>query len=150
MSELIKAACGIHPVSVQRFWQSSPHGDGIEGIVAGNDEPLFAVGHHDIPALPGNVVAQLFKCADGVTLADARNFWHGSDGDEFAGEARALGFGLAPRIFLGNFEPEFDGFADVGQRFIMRRSLAMTTRQCGTRNGKTFFGFNHDYLILHG
>jgi hypothetical protein len=26
----------------------------------------------------------------------------------------------------------------------------VTTRQGGTGNGKTFFGFNHDYIVLHG
>ncbi len=103
-----------------------------------------------MPALPGDVVAQLFKNVDGVTLANARNFWHNSNGDQFAGEMRTLGFSLAPRIFLSDFEPELDGFADVGQRFIMRRPLAMTTRQGGTGNGKTFLGFNHDNIILHG
>jgi hypothetical protein len=126
------------------------HRDCINGIVAWNDEPLFAVGHHDVSALPGNVVAELFKNADGVTLADARNFWHNSNGNKFAGETRALGFGFAPGIFFSDFEPELDGFADVGQRLVMRRPLAVATRQSGTGNGKTFFGLNHDYLILHG
>jgi hypothetical protein len=37
---------------------------------------LFAVAHHDVAALPGDVVAELFKNADGVALANARNFWH--------------------------------------------------------------------------
>jgi len=118
--------------------------------VAGNDEPLFAVGHHDVSALPGDMVAELFKNADGVALADARNFWHNSNGDEFAGKTPALGFGVAPRIFFGDFEPELNGFANVGQRFIMRRSLAVAARQGGTGNGKSFFGLNHDDLILHG
>ena len=72
------------------------------------------------------------------------------NGDEFAGKTNAFGCGLTSRIFLGNFEPELDGFADVGQRFIMRRPLAVATRQSGTGNGKTFFGFNHDNIVLHG
>ena len=107
------------------------HGDRIDGIVAGNDEPLLAVGHHDMSALPGDAIAELFKNTDGVALADARNFWHNSNGDEFAGEASAFGCGLVPRVFLGDFEPELDGFADVGECFIMRRSLTMATRQRG-------------------
>jgi hypothetical protein len=32
----------------------------------------------------------------------------------------------------------------------MRRSLAVTAWQGGTGNGKPFFGFNHDNIILHG
>jgi len=111
---------------------------------------LFAVGHHDVAALPGDVVAELFKNTDGVALIDARNLWRNSNGDEFAGETPAFGCGVAPRIFLGDFEPEPDGFADVGQRFIMRRSLAVAARQGGTGDGETFFGFNQNNIILHG
>ena len=118
--------------------------------MAGNDEPLFAVGHHDMPALPGDVVAELFKNADGVALADARKFRHRSNGDEFAGKTSAFGCGFAPGIFLGDFEPETDGFTDVGQSFIMRRALTVATRQRGTGNGKPFFRFNHDDIVLHG
>ena len=32
-------------------------------------------------------------------------------------------------IFLDNFEPKLDRFANVGQRFLMRGSLAVTPRQ---------------------
>jgi hypothetical protein len=52
------------------------HSDRVDGIVAGNDESLFAIGHHDMPALPGDAVAKFFKNADGVALIDARKFRH--------------------------------------------------------------------------
>jgi hypothetical protein len=52
------------------------HRDRVDGIVAGNDEPLFAVGHHDVSALPRDVIAQLFKNTHGVALVYARKFWH--------------------------------------------------------------------------
>ena len=117
--------------------------------MSGNNEPLFAVGHHDVSALPRDVVAELFKNTDGVALADARNFWHNSNGHEFAGKTRTLCFGFALDVFLSDFEPKLDGFADVSQRFIVRRPLAVTPRQGGTGNRKTFFGFNHDYIVLH-
>ncbi len=118
--------------------------------MAGNDEPLLAVGHYDVSALPGDVVTELFKNTDGVALADARNFWHNSNGNKFAGKTPAFGCGLAARIFFCDFEPELDGFADVRQRFIACRPLAVTARQSRTGNGKPFFGFNHDNMILHG
>jgi hypothetical protein len=54
------------------------HGDCVDGIVAGNDEPLFTVGHHDMPALSRDVIAQPFKNAHGVALIDARKFRHNS------------------------------------------------------------------------
>jgi hypothetical protein len=103
-----------------------------------------------VPALPGDAVTELFKNADGVALADARNFWRNLNGDEFAGETPAFGCGLTTSIFFGDFEPELDGFADVGQCFIVRRPLAVAARQRGTGNGKTLFRFNHDNMILHG
>ena len=122
-----------------------------------------------------------------------RHYWHNnSNRYEFTGEKRALSLGLAPHIFLGDFEPELNlnpaietakyakyanryglwhernfshqvniafsvirsafaffvwfavptalfglnGFADVGQCFIMRRYLAVATRQGGTGNGE--------------
>jgi len=114
-----------------------------------NDQPLFAVGHHDVAALPGDVIAEFFKNAHGVALADARKFWHTSDGDKFAGKTRAVGLRLALSIFLGYFEPELNGLADVGERFVMRRTLTVATGQCGAGNDEAFFGFDHDDLILH-
>ncbi len=52
------------------------HGDGVDRIVAGNDEPLFVVGHHDMSALPRDVITQLFKNAHSIALIDARKFRH--------------------------------------------------------------------------
>ena len=63
---------------------------------------------------------------------------------------RAFSFSFALRSFFGNFEPELDGSADVGQRFIMRRVLTVAAGQCGARNGETFIGFNHDNRVLRG
>jgi hypothetical protein len=126
------------------------HGNRVNGIVAGNDEPLFAVGHHDVSALPGDVIAEFFKNADGIALVYSRKFRHNLNGDEFARETRTFGFGIALCVFFGDFKPELDGFADVGQRFVMRRALAVTAGQRGTGNGKTFLGFNHDNIVLHG
>ena len=74
----------------------------MNGVMAGNDEPLPAVGHDDVSTLPGDAIAQFFKNSDGVTLVDSRNFWHNSNGDEFPGELQTFGFRLAPGIFLGN------------------------------------------------
>jgi len=101
-------------------------------------------------ALPGDLEAQLFKYADCVALADARNLWHGSNGDQFAGETGPVGFSLTAGILLGDFQPELDGFPNIGQRFIVAGTLAVTTRQRGTGNGKALLGFDHDNLILHG
>ncbi len=115
-----------------------------------NDKPLFAVGHHDVAALPGNVEAKFFKDPHSVALADARKFWHKLNGDKFAGKTRAVSLRLALSIFLGYFEPELNGLANVGQRFVMRRALTVATGQCGAGNGEAFFGFDHDDLILHG
>ena len=81
------------------------HGNGVDRIVAGNDEPLFAIRHHDVPTLPGNMIAQFFKNSDSIALIDARNFWHGLNGNQFAGNADALGGGLTAGVLLGNFEP---------------------------------------------
>jgi hypothetical protein len=100
-------------------------------------------------ALAGDAVAQLFKNADGVTLADPWNFWHNSNGDECPGVTRPIRFRLPPDILLSDFEPELNGFPDVGQRFFARRPLAMAARQGGTGNGKPFVRFNHDHMILH-
>lgn len=130
------------------FGNRSP-GDGIDGIVAGNDEALPAVGHHDMPALPGDLAAQLFKYSDSVPLADARNFWRNLNGDKFAGEARPVGLRLAPGILLRDFEPQLNGLSNVGQCFRVRRALAVAARQGRTGDGKTFVRFNHDDLILH-
>ena len=44
--------------------------------MAWNDEPLPSVGHHDVAALTGDVVADLFKDTDGITLADSRKLGH--------------------------------------------------------------------------
>jgi hypothetical protein len=115
-----------------------------------NDKPLFAVGHHDVAALPGNVEAKFFKDPHSVALADGRKFWHKLNGDKFAGKTRAVSLRLALSIFLGYFEPELNGLANVGQRFVMRRALTVATGQCGAGNGEAFFGFDHDDLILHG
>jgi hypothetical protein len=50
-----------------------------------------------------------------------------SDGHfaERAGFAAGLGTG----VFLGDFEPELDGFADVGQRFSLCVSLPVGTAE---------------------
>jgi len=39
-------------------------------------QPLFAVGHDEVPTLPGHAVAKLFKRTLGVALSDAGNFRH--------------------------------------------------------------------------
>ena len=101
-------------------------------------------------ALPGDTAAQLFQYANGVALVDARNLWHDSNGGQFAGKTSAVSFGFAAGILLGDFQPELDGLPDVGQRFIVSGTLAVTTRQRGTGNGKALLGFDHDNLILHG
>jgi len=102
-----------------------------------------------VTALPGDVIAEFFKNTHGVALADARKFWHELNGDKFAGEMHAVGLRLALSIFPGYFEPELNGLANVGQCFVMRRTLTMATGQCGAGNGEAFFGFDHDDLILH-
>jgi len=117
--------------------------------VAWNDEPLFAIGHHDVAALPGDAVAELFKNTDGIPLADPRKFWHSSNCDEFLSYARALCLRFPLCIFHCYFQPELDRFTNVHQCFGVRRALTMATRQCWTRNGETFFGFDHDDAILH-
>ena len=114
-----------------------------------NDQPLFAIGHHDVTTLPGDAIAEFFKNAHGVALADARKFWHSLYGDKFARKTGTVGLRLALSIFLGHFEPKLNGLANVGQCFVMRRTLTVATGQCGAGNGETFFGFDHDDLILH-
>src|SRR5438552_2879090 len=52
------------------------HRDCVNWVVAWNGEAGLAVGHHDMSALAGNPVTELFKDADGVALADARNLRH--------------------------------------------------------------------------
>ena len=101
-------------------------------------------------ALLGDTAAQLFKYANGVALVDAWNLWHGSNSDQFAGETGPVGFSLTAGILLGDFQPELDGFPNIGQRFSVAGTLAVTTRQRGTGNGKALLGFDHDNLILHG
>ena len=51
--------------------------------------------------------------------------------------------------FLGHFQPELNGFPDVGQRLTVSPPLTMAARQCGTGNGKAFRRFHHDDVILH-
>ena len=60
----------------------------------------------------------------------------------------ATGFGTG--IFLGDFEPELDGFADVDESFRLRVSLTPATRQRGATNGKSFIGRNENHRIFHG
>ena len=90
------------------------HRDRIDRIVSRNNESLFSVGHHDVPALSRDVVAELFENANSLVLVDARNSRHDSNRDKFASEACAFGFGFALCIFLGDFEPKLDGFTNIG------------------------------------
>ena len=125
------------------------HGEGIDGIVPGNDQALPTIGHNDMSTLTGDVEAQFFKDADGVLLADTWNCWRDSKGDHFAGKTRSPGFRLALDVFLGDFEPELNSLTDIGQRFIVGRPLTVATRQGGARNRKPFLGFKQDHMILH-
>lgn len=70
-------------------------------------------------ALAGDSKTDFFKDADRVLLADSRNLGHGgSNGDEFGGDFAVVLRGLMPDILFGDLQPEFDGFADVGQSFL--------------------------------
>ena len=102
-----------------------------------------------MPALPGDLITELLKNADGVALADTRNFWRNLNGDQFAGETHTLGFGRERGIFFRHFQPELEDFPNIGQRLSARRALALISRQGGTGNRKTFFGLNQDDLVLH-
>ena len=101
-------------------------------------------------ALAGDALAQFCKDTDGVTLADVRNLWHNSNGNQFPGATSPVGLGIATSIFLDDFEPKLNGFPDMGQRLSVRRPLAVAAWQGGTGNRKPFLGFHHDHLILHG
>ena len=52
------------------------HRQRVDRIVARDDEACPAVRHHDVAALPGDAVAESLEDADGVALADAREFRH--------------------------------------------------------------------------
>lgn len=121
----------------------------MDWIVAGNDQSLPAIGHDDMSPLSGDVVAQFLENANGVTLIDARNLWRNSNGDEFVGKLQTFGFSLAPDIFLGNLKPELNGFADVGECFIVGCSLTVTAWQRWAGDREAFLRFNDDNLILH-
>jgi hypothetical protein len=42
----------------------------------GNDEPLLTIGHYNVSALSRNVIPQLFKNANSVSLIYPRNLRH--------------------------------------------------------------------------
>ena len=44
--------------------------------MTGDDQPLFAIGHDQMPALSGDAITELFKHSLGVALTDAGDFGH--------------------------------------------------------------------------
>ena len=64
------------------FWcQTGTFGDGthcqrVDWVMPWDYQPLFAVGHDQMPALPGHMVAEFLKYALGLTLTDAVDCWH--------------------------------------------------------------------------
>ena len=66
--------------------------------------------------------------------------------------AERAGFanGLCSGIFLSDFEPELNGCAYVGQRFVLGGSLTPATWECRATHGKTFLGWDENHRVFHG
>ena len=53
-----------------------PHGQRVDWMMTRDDQPLFTIGHYQMPALPSHTVAELFKHPLGFALADTGDFGH--------------------------------------------------------------------------
>jgi len=65
------------------------------------------------------------------------------------GERAGFADGFGTGVFLGDFQPELDGFVDVGERFRLRFPLTPAAGQRGTGNRKPFIGWDENHLIFH-
>jgi hypothetical protein len=54
------------------------------------------------------------------------------------------------RVFVRDFKPEPNGFADILQRFIAVAPLTPATGKRRTTGGKTFFGLDEQDFVFHG
>lgn len=97
----------------------------MNGIVPGNDQTSFTVGHDDMPALACDAKTELFKNAHRVLLADSRNLGHRAlNGDEFRRYFLVFLCGLAPYVLFRNLQPQSDGLPDIAQCFLAGLALA--------------------------
>ncbi|HEY4232007.1 MAG TPA: hypothetical protein VGM76_01145, partial [Lacipirellulaceae bacterium] len=55
---------------------NSAHGDGVDGVVAGDDQFAFAIGHNHVLALPQDFEAGPLEGPDRVQMIDAGQFGH--------------------------------------------------------------------------
>jgi len=55
----------------------SAHGDRVNRVVSWDDKARLAVRHDNVATLSGDAKAEFLKNADGVLMANARDFGHG-------------------------------------------------------------------------
>ena len=57
-------------------------------------------------------------------------------------------FSFTAGVFLGRFQPELDGFTDVGECVLLRFPLAPAAGQSRAADGETFIRFDENAAVL--
>ena len=123
------------------------HREGVYGIMARDYHDPHAVAHNCMLAFADHLKASSLQCANGGLMVDARKFGHRpSNGDDLARDLGSKARGqLGARLQIFS-----NGVLDVLQGFLAGGSLAAATGKFLTPDGKTLFGLDQCYRVIHG
>jgi hypothetical protein len=119
------------------------HGEGVDGIGAGNGQQAHAIGHDDMLALTDDPEPSLFECADGLEVRNARNARHSLDGDLDLTHFRAL------REVGDRSQILSDGVFDVGEGLCLGIALRPAPGKAGSMDAEPFFRPLENDLVFH-
>jgi hypothetical protein len=120
------------------------HGEGVDGVGAGDGQHARAIRHNDMLALANHLEASSFEGADGPDMGNSRKARHGLDGNLDLPHLRALSeVGDHSQILA-------DGIFDVGERFSLGVALRPASGKARCVDADPFVrAFENDF-VSHG
>ena len=110
------------------------------------DDNPHAIAHDRVFSFADDLKACFLQDANSCSITDAWQFGHRrSNSDDFAGYVGSKSSGK----FGANFKVFANGVSNVCQSLLARCSLTAATRELIAPDGKTLFGLNQRYRIVH-